>query len=543
MLTTVVKEHPGFQSSSGQFVDAKANSGEWELFAVTMQLLLKPESSKELQNRDEPCSGENSYSGLAGLELGATLLPLQNTVACIPEFDSLSGKAVKDCPEHAGQDKVTADLLSDIQATALLQPNLAQPQLGQAGLSHFIEANPGNGFLSGVNDQGFPLSSQQQEKALNPPFARGVLLQPSSFMQNEGQSPLIDGGLSGFVEAGVGPGNNSLPGVDDHVFPLSGRQQEKALNPPFARGALLQPSSFMQNDGQSPLVDGGLSRFAEAGVGQGNNSVSGSDGLVVFQVWKPVNLELEALSKAGNAGGAFQVAHVDSKSEPERVKEVSVTAEVMQVAGNEAEVDFYKDKYDPGKMEPLKSGLKAELDQAINNIIQPDTFTGVAVTPVAGTGKGARNVMSYLNDQLAQEIKMALATSKGESQTQVQLKLEPEHLGQLTIRLYFNSDEVKAHFYTANYLVKEVLESSMQQLRDSLSQQNLKLNEALVFSDGGGWGDSMGHSYQERDERAWQSCSNGYNTGYKAGLSTNGQGAASSIQARTEDYLQVNYLI
>jgi flagellar hook-length control protein FliK len=83
---------------------------------------------------------------------------------------------------------------------------------------------------------------------------------------------------------------------------------------------------------------------------------------------------------------------------------------------------------------------------------------------------------------VAQEIISMIKSDEVGRPKQVQLKLEPEHLGQLTIRLFFDRDEVSAHFYTANNQVKELLEGSMQQLRDSLSQYDLKLNEAFVYN-------------------------------------------------------------
>ncbi|OPX92393.1 MAG: Flagellar hook-length control protein FliK [Pelotomaculum sp. PtaB.Bin104] len=108
--------------------------------------------------------------------------------------------------------------------------------------------------------------------------------------------------------------------------------------------------------------------------------------------------------------------------------------------------------------------------------------------------------LSNLRDRVLQEIRHVYNNIGNDNrQTQVQLKLEPEQLGQLTIKLYFHKGELNAHFYTANNSVKEVLEGSLQQLRTSLGQQDLKLNEAFVFV-GNGSQDNSNFYYQGRNQ-------------------------------------------
>ena len=88
-----------------------------------------------------------------------------------------------------------------------------------------------------------------------------------------------------------------------------------------------------------------------------------------------------------------------------------------------------------------------------------------------------------LRDRMVQEVRF-LYQSVGNSkqQAQVQLKLHPANLGELTVRLFFQKGgEITAHFYAASNNVKEVLESSMQQLRTALQGHDLKLNDTQVF--------------------------------------------------------------
>ncbi|NQS75784.1 MAG: flagellar hook-length control protein FliK [Peptococcaceae bacterium] len=106
-----------------------------------------------------------------------------------------------------------------------------------------------------------------------------------------------------------------------------------------------------------------------------------------------------------------------------------------------------------------------------------------------------------LKAQLARELKQILNTRQGSQQTEVQLKLVPEHLGRLTIRMFIEQGELSVYFYTGNQQVKEVLEGSLQHLRDSLNQHNLRLDQAFVLTEDGG-GDGIGRQGAQGNSRS-----------------------------------------
>ncbi|NPV72537.1 MAG: flagellar hook-length control protein FliK [Pelotomaculum sp.] len=105
-----------------------------------------------------------------------------------------------------------------------------------------------------------------------------------------------------------------------------------------------------------------------------------------------------------------------------------------------------------------------------------------------------RVALHGLNDRLFQEIRHRLKIYEGKPELQVKLMLEPEQLGHITVKLYYHKGELSAHFFTGNEAVKEIIESSLQQLRNSLSSLDLKLNEAFVFL-GNGSNDAPGHLF------------------------------------------------
>jgi flagellar hook-length control protein FliK len=96
---------------------------------------------------------------------------------------------------------------------------------------------------------------------------------------------------------------------------------------------------------------------------------------------------------------------------------------------------------------------------------------------------------------------------------------------------------LNAYFYTENNSVKEVLESSLQQLRDSLGRQDLRLNEAFVFVDDGRGDNSS--LYYEGKNRSGAVLYGRYD--YNADGDTPAEPL--EVGGRETDYRQVNYLV
>ncbi|MFX4261951.1 flagellar hook-length control protein FliK [Pelotomaculum propionicicum] len=112
---------------------------------------------------------------------------------------------------------------------------------------------------------------------------------------------------------------------------------------------------------------------------------------------------------------------------------------------------------------------------------QPDPAQINATGNLPGSSKNLKAVsLPDLKDVVVREIKHIYETRRGEP-TQIQLQLEPENLGKLTIKLSYSNGELNAHFYTGSDHVKEILEGAIGQLRESLGQQELTLNQAFVF--------------------------------------------------------------
>jgi len=62
------------------------------------------------------------------------------------------------------------------------------------------------------------------------------------------------------------------------------------------------------------------------------------------------------------------------------------------------------------------------------------------------------------------------------------VKLKPEHLGELTLKVSVENGAVSASFHSNNQEVRTVIEASLTQLRQELSNQGLKVENVGVYA-------------------------------------------------------------
>ena len=88
--------------------------------------------------------------------------------------------------------------------------------------------------------------------------------------------------------------------------------------------------------------------------------------------------------------------------------------------------------------------------------------------------------------------------------TQMVIRLHPEHLGELTLRVSVGSNgAVQASFHSDNAQVRNVIENSLVQLRQELNNQGLKIDRVGVFA-----GLADGQMPQGQGQEAWQQSGN-----------------------------------
>ena len=95
---------------------------------------------------------------------------------------------------------------------------------------------------------------------------------------------------------------------------------------------------------------------------------------------------------------------------------------------------------------------------------------------IGNTGIKDARPMQIIN-KIAQEIKSIIGKEKSE----INIKLEPESLGKLSVKISSENGVFNASFYAENDRAKAMIESNIASLKKTLEEQGIQINELNVF--------------------------------------------------------------
>lgn len=169
--------------------------------------------------------------------------------------------------------------------------------------------------------------------------------------------------------------------------------------------------------------------------------------------------------------------------------DVSGNTTNLQEAGNIA-------KY--GKNVPTAKAAQENNGQA------PINLSSIAQTMAKTAGGEAipatRTAENNIPMQLADTIRSNV-TKDGLGQTHVRLQLQPENLGEVIIRLSYRDGNITAQFQAASEQVKHIIESSLAQLRETLSGFQLNLQSASVSVGDEGDSNNLGQEWNKEQQQ------------------------------------------
>jgi flagellar hook-length control protein FliK len=103
-----------------------------------------------------------------------------------------------------------------------------------------------------------------------------------------------------------------------------------------------------------------------------------------------------------------------------------------------------------------------------------------------------------LHDVTRQVMEGMISPNQQLKTSQVIITLKPEHLGEVTVKINVDGDKVTAAFHAASSEVRAILESSLPQLRQEMSQQGWQFDSNGVF---GGMQEFMGDQAQQQAQQ------------------------------------------
>lgn len=148
---------------------------------------------------------------------------------------------------------------------------------------------------------------------------------------------------------------------------------------------------------------------------------------------------------------------VSKEVSPEKATKEPVVPTVKEVVKNEVNglLTMVNDVYHVEDVKPMSEDRMA-------TISHPDSSFGDE---------------SKIFDQIVDKIELAL---KGEDQ-QVSIRLKPEYLGEVIVKVFTDKDRIKAHFFVENMQVKEMLSVHAQDFKNQVQEQGYNFSEISVY--------------------------------------------------------------
>ena len=183
-----------------------------------------------------------------------------------------------------------------------------------------------------------------------------------------------------------------------------------------------------------------------------------------------------------DAGQAFQ----QNQSAPQSQQPVAMTAAQTPQLPEEAQFDIA----------PAKDTGNTTTAQAAPTLFQ-QTLQDTSTVQSAASPQVSQPQTDYgIPRQIVDQARLIRSTED----TQMVIKLKPEHLGELTLKVSVTANgSVNASFHTDNAQVRAAIESSMIQLRQELQAQGIRVDNVGVYA---GLGDgSLGSSQQQYQQQ------------------------------------------
>lgn len=129
----------------------------------------------------------------------------------------------------------------------------------------------------------------------------------------------------------------------------------------------------------------------------------------------------------------------------------------------------------PNKLE--KAINSAEFSQNLNGAIVAASSTASQVQPTATPAQATPDVYQVV-EQIVEQAKVIAR----QQNTEMVMQLKPEHLGELTLKVAVENGVVNASFHSNNPEVRGLLEASLPQLKQELSNAGLKVDNVSVYA-------------------------------------------------------------
>ena len=148
-----------------------------------------------------------------------------------------------------------------------------------------------------------------------------------------------------------------------------------------------------------------------------------------------------------------------------------------------------------GMMEQLTPTVQKSETISSNDIFAHNLDVSNKAVNTSGVEQVEKQLTTTEKMDIPNQIIQQTKVIKGIEDTQMVIKLKPEHLGELTLKFVLDKGAVSASFHSDNQQVRNIIESSLVQLKQELADQGIKISHMGVYA---GLGDLLSNGQQEQ---------------------------------------------
>ena len=184
-----------------------------------------------------------------------------------------------------------------------------------------------------------------------------------------------------------------------------------------------------------------------------------------------------------------QIKNVDTVDS----QEIAVNPQVKPQGQNQSSAQS-KQSFS-GMMEQLPPTVQKSETISSNDIFAHNLDVSNKAVNTSGVEQVEKQLTTTEKMDIPNQIIQQTKVIKGIEDTQMVIKLKPEHLGELTLKFVLDKGAVSASFHSDNQQVRNIIESSLVQLKQELADQGIKISHMGVYA---GLGDLLSNGQQEQ---------------------------------------------
>lgn len=194
----------------------------------------------------------------------------------------------------------------------------------------------------------------------------------------------------------------------------------------------------------------------------------------------------------GNTKQSIQSFEVQGEAEGKAESAISNQSVVPSALARETKKDSTGGGHKENLFEAalLKEAKLQKITSVNNELFPGHMIQGIDVAPVTSNNVATvanaaevqqPNLPADVHEVAKQIVEQTRLITKPQN-TEMIIKLKPEHLGELTLRVVIENGTVNASFHSNNSEVRNIIEASLPQLKQDMSNSGLKVDNVSVYA-------------------------------------------------------------